>query len=96
MQGRLNMKLQDALKKIIKEFGMSVLKEKRLVSILADYKVFDDYPAAKQVMKSIVEDGYGKELCRLGMDGSSDRTSSQSSLIMLWTALCFQWDSPHQ
>ena len=66
------MKLQDALKKIIKEFGMSVLKEKRLVSILADYKVFDDYPAAKQVMKSIVEDGYGKELCRLGMDGSSE------------------------
>ena len=66
------MKLHDALKKIIREFGMSVLKEKRLVSLLADYKVFDDYPAAKQVMKSIVEDGYGKELCRLGMDGSCE------------------------
>lgn len=65
------MKLQDALKKIIREFGMSVLREKRLVFLLSDYKAFDDYPSVKQIMKSIAEDGYGKELCRLGMDGSS-------------------------
>ena len=66
------MKLQDALKKIIREFGMSVLREKRLVFLLSDYKAFDDYPAVKQIMKSIAEDGYGKELCRLGMDGNSE------------------------
>ena len=65
------MKLQDALKKIIREFGMSVLREKRLVFLLSDYKAFDDYPAVKQIMKSIAYDGYGKELCRLWMDGSS-------------------------
>lgn len=66
------MKLQDALKKIIREFGMSVLREKRLVFLLSDYKAFDDYPAVKQIMKSIAEDGYGKELCRLVMDGNSE------------------------
>jgi TPR repeat protein len=66
------MKLQDALKKIIREFGMSVLREKRLVFLLSDYKAFDDYPAVKQIMQSIAEDGYGKELCRLGMDGNSE------------------------
>ena len=66
------MKLQDALKKILKEFGMSVLKEKRLVFLIADYKAFDDYPAVKQIMKAIAEDGFGKELCRLGMEGSSE------------------------
>ena len=66
------MKLQDALKKIIREFGMSVLREKRLVFLLSDYKAFDDYPAVKQIMKSIAEDGYGKELCRLGMDVSGE------------------------
>ena len=66
------MKLQDALKKIIREFGMRVLREKRLVFLLSDYKAFDDYPAVKQIMKSIAEDGYGKELCRLGMDVSGE------------------------
>jgi len=66
------MKLQDALKKIIREFGMSVLREKRLLFILSDYKAFDDYPAVKQIMQSIAEDGYGKELCRLVMDGNSE------------------------
>lgn len=66
------MKLQDALKKIIREFGMSVLREKCLVFLLSDYKAFDDYPAVKQIMKSIAEDGYGKELCRLGMDVSGE------------------------
>jgi len=66
------MKLQDALKKIIREFGMSVLREKRLVFLLSDYKAFDHYPAVKQIMKSIAEDGYGKELCRLGMDVSGE------------------------
>ena len=56
------MKLQDALKRIIMEFGISALKEKRLVFLLSDYKAFDDYPAVKPIMKSIVEDGYGNEL----------------------------------
>ena len=64
------MKLQDALKRIIMEFGISALKEKRLVFLLSDYKAFDDYPAVKPIMKSIVEDGYGNELCRAGMKGS--------------------------
>lgn len=64
------MKLQDALKRSIKEFGMSVFKEKHLVFLLSDYKAFDDYPAMKQIIKTIAEDGYGKDLCRAGMKGS--------------------------
>ena len=66
------MKLQDALKRIFREFGMNVLKEKRFVFLLSDYKAFDDYPAVKQIIKAISDDGYRKELCRLGMDGSRD------------------------
>ena len=68
----MNMKLQDALKRIFREFGMNVLKEKRFVFLLSDYKAFDDYPAVKQIIKAIVDDGYGKELCCLGMDGSGE------------------------
>ena len=66
------MKLQDALKRIFREFGMNVLKEKRFVFLLSDYKAFDDYPAVKQIIKAIVDDGYSKELCCLGMDGSGE------------------------
>ena len=64
------MKLQDATKKIIEEEGISILEEKRLVFLLADYLAFDDFPAVKPVMRSIVLDGYGKELCRLGSGGN--------------------------
>jgi len=67
------MKLQDALKRIIMEFGISALKEKRLVFLLSDYKAFDDYPAVKPIMKTIAEDGYGNELCSLLMDGSREK-----------------------
>jgi hypothetical protein len=67
-----NMKLHDALRKIIREFGVSVLQEKRLVFLLSDYRAFDDFPAMRQVMKAIAEDGYGKELSRIGLDGSDE------------------------
>lgn len=106
------MKLQDALKRIFREFGMNVLKEKRFVFLLSDYKAFDDYPAVKQIIKAIVDDGYGKELCCLGMDGSRDdclnyavrlkksfpriRTSSRSLQALRSTASCSPWDSSHQ
>lgn len=61
------MKLQDALKKILWQFGVLVLQEKRLMSILADFQAFDEYPALKQVMKVLSDDGYAKELCSLAV-----------------------------
>ena len=64
------MKLHESLRKIIRQFGINVLQEKRLMSLLADYKSFDDYPAMKDVMKAVADEGHGKELCRLAMDGS--------------------------
>ena len=75
------MKLQDALKRIFREFGMNVLKEKRLVFLLSDYKAFDDYPAVKQIIKAIADDGYGKELCRLGMDCSREDCLNYAILL---------------
>ena len=67
------MKLHEALRKIFKLFGIAVLKEKRLVFLLADYKAFDDFPAMKQVMEAIVTGRYGRELClRAADDDSAD------------------------
>ena len=68
--GGHGMKLHESLRKIIRQFGINVLQEKRLMSLLADYKSFDDYPAMKDVMKAVADEGHGKELCRLAMDGS--------------------------
>lgn len=65
------MKLHDALRKIFKLFGIAVLKEKRLVFLLADYKAFDDFPAMKQVMEAIVTGRYGGELCLRSADEDS-------------------------
>ncbi|MDY6337878.1 MAG: tetratricopeptide repeat protein [Succinivibrionaceae bacterium] len=66
------MKFHEALRKAVRQFGINVLQEHRLMSVLADYKAFDDYPAVKEVMKAISTEGHGKELCRLAMDGSDE------------------------
>ena len=68
--GGHGMKLHESLRKIIRQFGINVLQEKRLMSLLADYRSFDDYPAMKDVMRAVADEGHGRELCRLAMDGS--------------------------
>lgn len=70
------MKLQDALRKTIREFGLSSLKDRRLVSILSDYHAFTDYPAMRQVMATLAEKGYGKELFRLSNDGNLEKAAT--------------------
>ena len=67
----LKMKLHDALRKVIRHFGVNVIEEKRLMSFLADYKAFDDYPAVKEVMKCIATGDSGKKIC-LAADGSDE------------------------
>ena len=66
------MKLQEALRKVIRQFGVSVIQDRRLMSFLADYKAFDDFPAVKDVMKAIAAGDCCKELCRCAIEGSDD------------------------
>ena len=66
------MKFHEALRRAVRQFGINVLQEHRLMSVLADYKAFNDYPAVKEVMKAVSAEGHGKELCRLAMDGSDE------------------------
>jgi len=42
---------------------VNVIEEKRLMSFLADYKAFDDYPAVKEVMRAIATGDSGKKIC---------------------------------
>ncbi|MEE3391835.1 MAG: tetratricopeptide repeat protein [Candidatus Cryptobacteroides sp.] len=64
------MKLQDALRKVIKLAGMGVIQDKRLLSFLSDYRAFEEFPAVRPVMSAIAEEGYGKELFRHAADES--------------------------
>lgn len=56
------MKIHEALREIVRQFGKSVVQEKRMMFLLADYQAFDDYPAVKQVFRAIAEDGIAREL----------------------------------
>jgi len=64
------MKLQEALRKTVRLYGVSIIREKRLMYFLADFLAFDDYPAVKEVIKAIGTDGYAQDLCRFA--GESD------------------------
>ena len=66
------MKLHDALRKAVREYGVRVIAEKRLLYILSDFRAFEEYPAMRQVLGSILEEEYGKELVRLFLDDDTD------------------------
>ena len=69
------MKLQDALRRSVRQFGISVLKDKRLVFVLSDYRAFDEYPAVREVMAAIYEEGFGPELFSQALDSEDDDTA---------------------
>ena len=66
------MKLHEALRKILKQFGTSVMQDgKRLMSMMADFHAFEDYPAMKKVMGAVFTGRYGKELFTRAADDES-------------------------
>lgn len=52
------MELHTALKNIVNLSGTSILKELRLVNILADFNAYDDVPSTKFIIKTIIDEGY--------------------------------------
>lgn len=70
------MKLQDALRKIVRNRGLGALKDSRPVSFLSDYEAFSDFPDMREVMAAISEKGSGSELFRISQEGSLSKTVS--------------------
>ena len=79
------MKLHEALRKILKEFGSRVLMEKRLVFLLADHLAFDGFPAMKEVMKAVAAGVWGKDLYNRSL--LDDREDSALYAEYLWKSL---------
>jgi len=70
------MKLQDALRKIVRNRGVGALGDSRLVSFLSDYEAFADFPDMREVMDAIARKGYGSELFCISQEGSLSKTVS--------------------
>ena len=66
------MELHDAMRKAVREYGVRVIAEKRLIFILADLKAFEEYPAVKPVLEAVVSGGAGRELVRLFLEEDRD------------------------
>lgn len=56
------MKLHEAIKQLVAQFGDGIVTEVRLANLLADLNGYQDYPAMKMVLKDILKAGYGKKL----------------------------------
>lgn len=59
-------KLPDHIKDIINNYGQDIVKDSRLSSILNDIASFDDVPAAKLVLRTLLKGGYGARLLEIG------------------------------
>ena len=66
-------KLFDAIKKCIDAFGKDIIKDKKIVNILADYHAYDGKPAFKHVFSAIVNGGYAKHL----LDGKNQQVQNE-------------------
>ena len=70
------MKLHEAMKKALLEFGVSVLRERRFFYLLSDYHAFEDFPAMKEVAKALSDGGYGEKLLLMSQEPGRTRYES--------------------
>lgn len=61
-----NKKLPEYIKDVIQQYGKDIVKDSRLSNILNDVASFDDVPAAKNVLRTILKKGYGARLLEEG------------------------------
>lgn len=54
--------LSESIKEVIQQYGSDVVKSIRLSNILDDVASFDELPAARPVLRTILKSGYGEKL----------------------------------
>ena len=67
------MELYKALKTVIDLQGEDILKDQRLINILSDFKAYEEYPAAKFLLKSMLNEGL---LAKLQLEYSTSNDAS--------------------
>lgn len=61
-----SVQLHIALHDAVEKFGCSIICEDRLVNVLLDYGAFIDNPAIKNILKTMIADGYCQKVLDLG------------------------------
>ena len=59
------MKLHDALRKLCKEYGNTIIQKTKVVYLLSDLGAFEDHPELREVIKLIVSGGFARKFCSL-------------------------------
>lgn len=72
-----SVKLHIALHNAVEKFGSNILCEDRLINILLDYGAFNDNPAIKNILKTMIVDGY----CQKVLDLARRKRFSLSFLL---------------
>lgn len=73
------MKLQEAIRQLVGQFGESIISEARLANLLADLNGYEEFPAMKQVFKSTLKSDFGKKIYDSYVADSTDiRTVSEN------------------
>ncbi len=75
------MKLQDAIKKLVTQFGENIVTEVRLANLLADFNAYGDYPAMQQVFRESLKVGYGKKLLESYKHNPNKAVDESMSLV---------------
>lgn len=65
------MELHQAVKHLIKEYGISILLTKRLLYLLDDFQAFENDRTYKAVLKTLINDGYLNGLLDIYNSGSN-------------------------
>lgn len=60
--------LPESIKDVIQQYGNDIVKSVRLSNILDDVASFDDIPAAKPVLRTLLKAGYGEKLLSVKKD----------------------------
>ena len=81
------MNLDQAIKKIISDNGVDILKERRFVGLLSDYQAFGQLPYAANMLRQIYSKGYGTKILKLYK--SKDKTETVAFLSELRNKLGF-------
>lgn len=59
------MTLSEAVRSLVETKGLSILTTPMALNILSDYKAFDEYPCSKNILRTILEDGYMDKIVSL-------------------------------
>ncbi len=79
------MKLQEAVKQLVNQFGHEIVYDTRLANLVADYNGYEEFPAMGRVFRGILKAGYGKQLYEESVNNPKDVISIAHKFIQDYT-----------